>query len=119
MPDASVSRPAPITTDIQNPTKPLVESVLRLAGTAPIDAVAKNDPGVILLRQSMALRDQLASAIHELERKESASGRQDPMRQVRGRGSLDQALADVSALVRCLDDELLRRQAAARRGMPF
>lgn len=95
---ATASRGASIPTD----------GALKLSGTAPMVGAATEE-GAALLSAAMALREELLRAAQSQAERATVSGRRDPFGTIRGRTSLEQACADVHALLRCLDDELLRR----------
>ncbi len=96
MPEAAAARPAVA------PSHP----GLRLSGTASLAALAGDDPRLLALRQACALLEQLEAERQALDRRLEESRRSDPMRQVAGRTSLDQAVEDTRRLVRELDELL-------------
>lgn len=85
---------------------------LRLVGGG--SRLQAGDRGCQLLGQAVALRDELGMAL-DRKRRQPGSGSVDPFAVVRGRSSLEQAFADAHALVRCLEEDLRRRDELVAR----
>lgn len=87
---------------------------LRLAGTAALGSLAADDPRLAALRRACALLGHLEAERDALNRRLEESRRLDPMRQVAGRTSLDQAVEETRQLVRELDELLCAAAEGAR-----
>jgi hypothetical protein len=77
--------------------------------------VPADDPRLQALSRACALLEALEAESKALDRRLADANRVDPMRHVRGRTSLEAALADTRTLVRELDDLLCAAAEDARR----
>jgi hypothetical protein len=91
-----------------------VSPSLRLAGTASLGSLAPDDRRLAALRRACALLEQLEGERDALNRRLEEARRLDPMRQVAGRTSLDNAVDQTKLLIREIDDLLCAAAEGAR-----
>ncbi len=112
---ATPTRLNPIDTAVERPATVVAPfSALRLAGTSALAAIDPTDPRLAALRRACALLESLEAERRALDLRLEAARRNDPMRQVAGRTSLDAAVEDTRALIRELDDLLCAAAESAR-----
>lgn len=80
---------------------------LRLAGTQAYEGIEPGDERLGALRNACCLLERLKAEAVALEER-SAAGRGDPMITATGRSSLDRAVEQLEALIRSLDESVLK-----------
>jgi hypothetical protein len=88
--------------------KPVEETPsLRLAGTQAYEGIEPGDERLGALRNACCLLERLRAEAIALDER-SAAGRGDPMILATGRSGLDRAVEQLEALIRTLDESVLK-----------
>jgi hypothetical protein len=117
--DSRVSFRNPSLATAAPPEAPAPEGDLRLSGTAALGVIDGADPRLQALRQACALLEALEHERRLLDQRLVSANRDDPMRVVTGRTSLDEAVEDTRNLIRQLDEILCAAAEEARaKGRP-
>jgi D-serine deaminase-like pyridoxal phosphate-dependent protein len=86
---------------------------LRLAGTQAYEGIEPGDERLGALRNACCLLERLKAEAVALEERSSA-GRGDPMILASGRSGLDRAVEQLEALIRSLDESVLKEIGQAQ-----
>ncbi len=86
--------------------EPVGAATLRLAGTAALSGFPADHPGVLLLRQACAAQGDLIFEAMRLQARLRSEGRCDPLREITGMASLERGVAELTELIKALDERL-------------